>query len=208
MAIDALLSAAESAERRGEFPEAGRMLSEALRIASRWLWVLRSGKTKSTVVALGSLADKLRAARLISAPHFQFVRRILAARDDAAWRAVFDDDAVATAQTLLAQLRRAIREELRRPSRSCVYCGAGLKDFYPTRDHVLPKARFGSTATVLCCSTCNQAKGDRTPEEWVSDIQRWTERAARNDAATNPSGLFPTRREAHSADQTTDGDGN
>lgn len=54
----------------------------------------------------------------------------------------------------------------------CQYCGRSAKDFkedeYWTKDHIFPKSRGGQdkwTNLVLCCSTCNQKKGDRTPEE-------------------------------------------
>ncbi len=63
---------------------------------------------------------------------------------------------------LLRQSRRASRGE-----RICVYCGSDLD---MTRDHVFPKSRGGAHGDenkVWACRSCNSAKGNRTPEEWL-----------------------------------------
>jgi adenine-specific DNA-methyltransferase len=55
---------------------------------------------------------------------------------------------------------------LRFYGRQCIYCG----DWATTRDHLLPKSRGGSNRLQNlrpCCTTCNYAKGARTPEEWL-----------------------------------------
>ncbi len=55
---------------------------------------------------------------------------------------------------------------LRRDSYKCGYCGRG--DLPLTIDHVIPKARGGTDSwenLVCACTSCNNRKGDRTPEE-------------------------------------------
>lgn len=66
------------------------------------------------------------------------------------------------AKPLLRQSRRAAR-----PVRECAYCGS---DADITTDHVMPRSRGGSDAPdniVWACRSCNSAKGNRTPEEWL-----------------------------------------
>jgi len=56
------------------------------------------------------------------------------------------------------------RGVLRRDNHRCAYCGAHAT----TVDHVLPRSRGGADSwenLVACCVRCNNAKGDRTPEE-------------------------------------------
>lgn len=45
----------------------------------------------------------------------------------------------------------------------CVYCGKPATE----RDHVIPRGR-GGVETVLACHTCNDSKGQRTPDEWLA----------------------------------------
>lgn len=48
----------------------------------------------------------------------------------------------------------------------CAYCGS-LKDL--TIDHMIPISRGGQhtfSNLCCCCRTCNEEKGNRTPEEW------------------------------------------
>jgi 5-methylcytosine-specific restriction endonuclease McrA len=55
---------------------------------------------------------------------------------------------------------------LRRDSYKCAYCGRS--DLPLTIDHVLPKARGGTDSwenLVCACTSCNNKKGDRTPDE-------------------------------------------
>lgn len=64
---------------------------------------------------------------------------------------------------LMRQSRRADRGE-----RVCTYCGT---EDDLTRDHVMPKSRGGANDDenkVWACRSCNSAKGDRTPEEWLA----------------------------------------
>lgn len=57
------------------------------------------------------------------------------------------------------------RHVMRRDFFSCQYCGSG-DDL--TIDHVLPRSRGGRDSwqnLVTACRSCNQRKGNRTPEE-------------------------------------------
>ena len=56
------------------------------------------------------------------------------------------------------------RGVLRRDRHHCGYCGGHAT----TVDHVLPRSRGGTDTwenLVACCVRCNNAKGDRTPQE-------------------------------------------
>ncbi|WP_349828282.1 HNH endonuclease [Brevibacterium litoralis] len=56
------------------------------------------------------------------------------------------------------------RGVLRRDRHRCAYCDGHAT----TVDHVLPRSRGGANTwenLVACCRTCNNRKGDRTPEE-------------------------------------------
>ncbi|MEZ0491922.1 HNH endonuclease [Kineococcus sp. TBRC 1896] len=56
------------------------------------------------------------------------------------------------------------RGVLRRDHQRCAYC----RGHAATVDHVLPRSRRGPDSwenLVACCVRCNNAKGDRTPEE-------------------------------------------
>ena len=56
------------------------------------------------------------------------------------------------------------RGVLRRDSARCGYCGNSAT----TIDHVIPRSRGGADSwenLVACCLRCNNAKGDRTPQE-------------------------------------------
>lgn len=51
----------------------------------------------------------------------------------------------------------------------CAYCGDIFNDSELTRDHVVPTSKKGANQwnnVVASCKRCNNAKGDRTPEEW------------------------------------------
>lgn len=56
----------------------------------------------------------------------------------------------------------------------CAYCRRAIE--WPgdaTLDHVVPHCRGGTLQgrnAALCCFGCNQAKADRTPEEWLADL--------------------------------------
>ena len=51
----------------------------------------------------------------------------------------------------------------------CHYCGKTMHPREKTLDHVTPLSRGGSHTignVVVCCWPCNEAKGNRTPDEW------------------------------------------
>lgn len=61
----------------------------------------------------------------------------------------------------------AKRAVLKRDKHRCAYCGLGGAT---TVDHILPQSRGGRSTwenMVACCTKCNNAKDDRTPEEWA-----------------------------------------
>jgi 5-methylcytosine-specific restriction endonuclease McrA len=61
----------------------------------------------------------------------------------------------------------------------CLYCTRRLRPKGVTLDHVLPICRGGAHHVdnmVLACPACNVAKGERTPSEWLTDLQRACER--------------------------------
>ncbi|MDA8219955.1 MAG: RNA-guided endonuclease IscB [Dehalococcoidales bacterium] len=52
----------------------------------------------------------------------------------------------------------------------CAYCGGLSGDPVLEVEHTTPRSRGGSDRTsnlAIACRTCNQEKGDRTPEEWA-----------------------------------------
>jgi 5-methylcytosine-specific restriction endonuclease McrA len=69
----------------------------------------------------------------------------------------------------------------------CQYCGQRGTAFDLTLDHILPRSRSGRTLAenlVACCRSCNNRKGNRTPEE------------ARMPLLTNPAALFSSLERA------------
>jgi 5-methylcytosine-specific restriction endonuclease McrA len=62
---------------------------------------------------------------------------------------------------------------LRRDGYRCIYCGRG--DVTLTVDHVVPLSRGGEDTwenLVCACVSCNNKKGDRTPEEAMLPLRR------------------------------------
>ena len=56
-----------------------------------------------------------------------------------------------------------------RDHNTCQYCGIMVSLEKASIDHVMPSSRNGQyvwTNVVTSCVKCNQAKGDKTPEEW------------------------------------------
>ncbi len=55
-----------------------------------------------------------------------------------------------------------------RDNSSCQYCGVVLATADYTIDHIVPRARGGSSVwanLVLACAQCNKRKSDRIPQE-------------------------------------------
>jgi 5-methylcytosine-specific restriction endonuclease McrA len=57
---------------------------------------------------------------------------------------------------------------LMRDRYTCQYCHKSMNSNELTLDHVIPRSRAGETTwenLVACCHTCNNRKGNRTPDE-------------------------------------------
>jgi 5-methylcytosine-specific restriction endonuclease McrA len=70
----------------------------------------------------------------------------------------------------IPQQSRALSRKniLLRDRNTCQFCGHQFPASELTLDHVLPRSRGGHSSwenLVACCYTCNNRKGDRTPEE-------------------------------------------
>jgi 5-methylcytosine-specific restriction endonuclease McrA len=70
----------------------------------------------------------------------------------------------------IPQQSRALSRKniLLRDRNTCQFCGKVFPSSELTLDHVLPRSRGGRSSwenLVACCYHCNNAKGDRTPEE-------------------------------------------
>lgn len=64
---------------------------------------------------------------------------------------------------------------MERYQHTCQYCGNETGDRRLEWEHKIPKSRGGSDSVrnaTLACKTCNQLKADRTPEEWLSDLEQ------------------------------------
>ena len=62
-----------------------------------------------------------------------------------------------------------------RDHNTCQYCGTMVSLDSASIDHILPRSRSGQyiwTNVVTSCVTCNQAKGDKTPEEWGVPLKK------------------------------------
>ena len=70
------------------------------------------------------------------------------------------------------ELKEYLKEKY---ANTCQYCSGKTEDHRLEWEHMIPKSRGGSDSVknaTLACHTCNQKKGDFTPEEWLSDIKR------------------------------------
>jgi 5-methylcytosine-specific restriction endonuclease McrA len=64
---------------------------------------------------------------------------------------------------------------LLRDRSTCQFCGRVMPTGELTLDHVIPRSRGGHTDwdnLVACCHSCNNRKGDRTPEEAGLNLMR------------------------------------
>lgn len=62
-----------------------------------------------------------------------------------------------------------------RDHNTCQYCGSVVSLDKASIDHVLPSSRGGQyvwTNVATSCVKCNQAKGDKTPEEWGRPLKK------------------------------------
>ena len=77
----------------------------------------------------------------------------------------------------IPQQTRALSRKkiLQRDHNTCQFCGNTFPASELTLDHVVPRSRGGRSSwenLVACCYQCNNAKGDRTPEEAGLQLQR------------------------------------
>lgn len=77
----------------------------------------------------------------------------------------------------IPQQSRALSRKniLLRDRNTCQFCGRVFPSADLTLDHVVPRSRGGRSSwenLVACCYRCNNAKGDRTPEEAGLKLQR------------------------------------
>jgi CRISPR/Cas system Type II protein with McrA/HNH and RuvC-like nuclease domain len=80
--------------------------------------------------------------------------------------------------------RREYRDWLRSQDPRCLYCGRYLRSKGVTLDHVIPVSRGGThdpDNLALACPLCNAAKRERTPLEWLADLQRACDLLARRE---------------------------
>ena len=73
----------------------------------------------------------------------------------------------------IPQQTRALSRKniLLRDRNTCQFCTRVFPAAELTLDHVIPRSRGGRSSwenLVACCYTCNNRKGDRTPEECLS----------------------------------------
>jgi len=62
-----------------------------------------------------------------------------------------------------------------RDHNTCQYCESVVSLDKASIDHILPRSRNGQyiwTNVVTSCVSCNQAKGDKTPEEWGRPLKK------------------------------------
>jgi 5-methylcytosine-specific restriction endonuclease McrA len=77
----------------------------------------------------------------------------------------------------IPQQSRALSRKniLLRDRNTCQFCGTALPAAELTLDHVMPRSRGGRSSwenLVACCYSCNNNKGDRTPEEAGLKLRR------------------------------------
>lgn len=75
---------------------------------------------------------------------------------------------VARMRTHLSGFKLSRENLFARDQGRCQYCGTKLTRATATWDHVIPRCLGGKTSwqnIVLCCLSCNQAKGGRVPEQ-------------------------------------------
>lgn len=77
--------------------------------------------------------------------------------------------------------RTSYRELLYNLNPTCTYCGNSVRWSRSSLDHVVPISKGGEDCqsnTVLCCNRCNEAKNNRSLEEWINDliaVKEWLE---------------------------------
>lgn len=67
------------------------------------------------------------------------------------------------------RIEQKIKDTLYKDNKQCHYCGVKLYREECTLDHVVPKSKGGPTSienSVLCCTKCNQLKGNSNYEDF------------------------------------------
>ncbi len=97
---------------------------------------------------------------------------------------------------------------LYRHGHTCAYCGGLANDPVLEREHVVPRSRGGSNRVanqVIACRTCNEAKGNALPEQWLAQL-RASHRKIDTTRARNMekvfAGLRPSLRDAAAVNAT------
>ena len=109
----------------------------------------------------------LRKAELVEALPDRFVR---SPSTRVPWPSIIRLKAFVTVPYKRVMLSR--KNILRRDKQTCQYCGSRR---HLTVDHVMPKSRGGRDTwdnLVAACITCNNRKGDRTPDEARMPLKR------------------------------------
>lgn len=103
---------------------------------------------------------------------------------------------------------------LTRHSHTCVYCLGQSNDPVLNREHVLPKALGGTDRVanlVIACRTCNEAKDNLHPQQWVERLRR-TKRGINRTRANNMARIWagwrPTLKDAAAVNATRYATGN
>lgn len=79
--------------------------------------------------------------------------------------------------------------------RRCAYCGRGGVPLGV--DHMVPKSKHGTDRVsnlTLACRECNQAKGNRLPQEWLGELKKSRRAADRRRAENIPEVLSQLTR--------------
>lgn len=76
---------------------------------------------------------------------------------------------------LQKKANRGHHEHTKQVKSKCRYCRREFNDsIEKTKDHVIPVSKFGldrKENRVPCCYDCNQWKDDKTPEQWMKELQ-------------------------------------
>lgn len=71
----------------------------------------------------------------------------------------------------------------------CQYCGGKTGDQVLEVEHKHPKGQGGSDKVsnlTLACHTCNQAKGNKTPKQWLEELQKKEDKIAKKQNDADP----------------------
>lgn len=121
-----------------------------------------------SVYILDAATDKVIKKLEFTDPRREFESRFYSKKGSKGLKLRFCFRSILQDQSLRTKLRL-----IERDGRVCAYCLKTRKCKQLTIDHVIPKSRGGAddiSNYVLACKGCNNAKADRTPEEWSRDV--------------------------------------